>query len=416
MQGILGSLFGYQPQNPNQLDWTVESFVQEFRLSSAADSKLSWVAGLYYSDSETENDQDFTEPGLTPIFGIPGPVYTMLFGSPPDVHFKGDVNNQQDQISVFGEVTYRFNEQWELLLGLRWFDWEQEFDLRFAGIFQGAEFIIDGEKTSAKEVTPKATLSYHANEDWMIYVNAAKGYRLGGANDPVPAGLCAADLAATGLTQAPTTFDPDSLWSYELGSKATLADGRVTLNAAVFKHEWEDVQTLRRLPSCGFFFTENVGEVETNGVELEFSALLMEGMTVTLNGTYTDAGLAKDVPNISGEKGDQVPFTPELAISGSIDYTWPLTDGLDGYVRFDVQYVDDRNTEFNTDRADSIAMDSYQIGNLHFGVITERWEAIIFVKNVWNEEAALGATIDNGPSYWVMEQPQTYGLTVRANF
>src|SRR5690606_29385591 len=211
------------------------------------------------------------------MFGIP----CCIFGAPAEVLFFGEVQNNQKQYALFGEATYKITDALHFTTGLRWFDWEQDFNLLYAGLFQGGLYTVAG-KTSASEFTPKFNLSYDASEDWMVYGNIAKGYRLGGLNDPVPVDLCAEDLNAVGLTEAPLPFDPDSLWSYEIGSKASLLDNRMTLNVAAFYIDWTDVQTLKNLPSCGFYFTENVGEVESKGLEVEMVALLAEGLTLSI--------------------------------------------------------------------------------------------------------------------------------------
>lgn len=81
-------------------------------------------------------------------------------------------------------------------------------------------------------MTPKGGVSYKLNDDNMVYATAAKGFRIGGYNPRV--GLpCTPQLASLGLTAAPQLFDSDSVWSYEVGSKNVLADGRVQLNTSV---------------------------------------------------------------------------------------------------------------------------------------------------------------------------------------
>ena len=76
----------------------------------------------------------------------------------------------------------------------------------------------------------------------MVYAEAAKGFRYGGANQPVPTATpaaaagnipqkCLYDLQQYGYSAAPLTFGPDSLWDYTVGEKAKLDGGRMTFNA-----------------------------------------------------------------------------------------------------------------------------------------------------------------------------------------
>ncbi|MCE7885034.1 MAG: TonB-dependent receptor [Actinobacteria bacterium ATB1] len=105
---------------------------------------------------------------------------------------------------------------------------------------------------------------------------------------------------------------------------------------------------------------------------------------------------------------------PKFALSASVEYMQPIANSMDGYIRFDLQHVGHRNTEFN--EALGIDMDSYQIGNVHVGVQMERWEVALFVKNIWDKRAILSAENNFGIDSWTIERPRTIGLTVRAHY
>jgi len=410
VQDLIELYFGIQVQEPNRVLWDNKDFVQEFRLTSTGDKRLSWILGAFYANQKSDYLQDFTVPGFEDMFEIPHGI----FGAPPDVLFAGDVQNDQKQYALFGEATYKLTDALDLTLGMRWFHWKQDFDLWYAGLFQGGEYALV-DSTSAKKFSPKVNLAYHGGDNWMIYGNAAKGYRLGGINDPVPVDLCSEDLNAIGLSEAPATFGTDSLWSYELGAKTKLLDQRMTFNLAAFYIDWKDVQTLKNLPNCGFYFTENVGRVHSKGAEAEIVAMPVRGLTLMLNGTYTDATLAKDVENLNAVDGDRVPYAPKFAFSGALEYLHPLTAHLNGFFRFDLQHVGDRNTEFN--KSLGIDMPSYEIGNVHFGVQADKWEVTLFVKNIWDKRAILSAENPLGVrNQYVIERPRTFGLTLRTHY
>ncbi len=409
VQDLIELYFGIQVTQPNRVLWDNKDFVQEFRLTSPGDARLTWILGAFYANQKSDYVQDFTVPGFEDMFGIPHGV----FGAPTDVLFAGDVQNNQKQYALFGEATYKITDALDLTLGMRWFDWKQSFDLWYAGLFQGGEYTLV-DSTSASKFSPKLNLAYHGGDDWMIYGNVAKGYRLGGINDPVPVDLCAGDLNDIGLSEAPVTFATDSLWSYEIGAKTKLLDQRMTLNAAAFFIDWKDVQTLKNLPNCGFYFTENVGRVHSKGIELEMVAMPVRGLTLTLNGTYTDATLAKDVENLYAVDGDRVPYTPKFAMSASLEYLHSITGALDGYFRFDLQHVGDRNTQFN--QTLGIAMPSYEIGNVHVGIQADKWEVALFVKNIWDKRAIVNGDNELGITNLVIERPRTVGLTLRTHY
>ncbi len=406
-QDLMEAIFGLQLDSPNRSLWDNSDFIQEFRLSSPEDTRFNWVLGAFYNEKEQHHVQDFTIENAEDVFGFP----TGGYGAPDDdILFYGDTTNEQSQFAVFGEGTYKFTDALHFTAGLRWFDWDQDFDLYFAGLFQGGPYTQAG-RNSASEVTPKFALSYHGEGDWMVYASAAQGYRLGGLNEPVPPDLCADDLGEVGLTEAPLTFDSDSLWNYEIGAKSDFLDRRLRLNAALFYVDWTDVQTIKNLPNCGFYFTENVGDVVSPGVEFELAAVPVEGLTLTLSGAYIDAELDEDVPNLFAVKGDQVPNVPEWAFSVSAVYTRALTSSLDGYARVDYRYLDRRFTEFSRD--EGIELDSYGSGNLHIGVETGDWDVSLFIRNFTDERGNIDGSIFQDVTSYSIERPRTIGVSFR---
>src|SRR5690606_4729721 len=113
------------------------------------------------------------------------------------------------QIALFGEGSVRLTDKLTGTVGLRWFDVSQTFDTFSIGYI--AANAAGGTRTKIKDVNPKFLLSYKANEDMLVYAQAAQGFRLGGANDLLPSDVCAADLAAIGLTQGPPGFGNDTI-------------------------------------------------------------------------------------------------------------------------------------------------------------------------------------------------------------
>lgn len=406
-QALMEQIFGLQIDAPNRSIWDNSDLIQEFRLSSPDNPRFNWVVGAFYNDKDMHHEQDFTVENAEDVFGFP----TGGFGAPDDdILFYGDTTNEQQQVAVFGEGTWKFTEALHFTAGLRWFEWKQDFDLYFAGLFQGGPYTQVG-KQSKSEVTPKFALAYHGESGWMAYASASQGYRLGGLNEPVPPDLCAQDLNEVGLTEAPLTFDSDSLWSYEIGAKGDFLDRRLSLSTAIFHVDWTDVQTLKNLPNCGFYFTENVGDVVSQGVEFELAAVPASGLTLTLAGAYIDSTLDEDVPNLFASKGDHVPNVPEWALSASASYTWPFTAALNGYVRADVRHIGSRNTEFNP--AEGIELGAYETGNLHFGVESEKWDMSLFIRNATDKRGFIDGGFGQGVTSYSIERPRTIGVSFR---
>ena len=174
-------------------------------------------------------------------------------------------------------------------------------------------------------VNPRGNITYHVNDDVMIYGEVAKGFRYGGGNQPVPlgstgvAGQCTQNLAAYGYTAAPLTFGPDKLWNYSIGEKAKLAGGRVTLNASAYYIDWSDVQTRLRL-DCSYFFTDNKGKITSKGLELETMVKLSPEITFSGGASWNSSKAKGDIPTVGAFDGDRTPYYPEWTASGAIFY------------------------------------------------------------------------------------------------
>ena len=139
-------------------------------------------------------------------------------------------------------------------------------------------------------ITPRFSLSYQYTDKDLLYATAAKGYRPGGSNSPNATAnpLCDASFKALGLTCVPSTYDSDSLWSYELGAKDSLFNNRLAFQTSVFYIDWTGIQTNVNLPSCGAFYTANRGKAISQGFDFQVQAILVEGLEVSANVGYTN--------------------------------------------------------------------------------------------------------------------------------
>ena len=150
--------------------------------------------------------------------------------------FSGLQNINEHQLAFFGEATLTLGRI-DLTAGLRHFNFKQDFDLFYSGVAgslaPGVPLTQAGTE-KAHGFNPRGVIAFRAQDNVMFYAEAARGFRYGGVNQPVPASFCGAALAAAGLSSAPLTFGPDSLWSYTLGEKGQFFDRRLTFNLAAF--------------------------------------------------------------------------------------------------------------------------------------------------------------------------------------
>jgi iron complex outermembrane receptor protein len=183
---------------------------------------------------------------------------------------------------VRGIRTWKITPALLLSGGLRWFHYEQESRLRFAGILN-AGLLGVSDAFDQSGTNPRVNLAYHLDADDMIYVTASRGFRPGGINDPISPSVC-------GFFPG---FKSDSLWNYELGAKSSWDDRKLTLDGVLFYIDFKDFQTQETL-AYGFADIQNAGTLISKGLEL--TARPIGPLLLSFGLTYTDSTL----PEIRG--------------------------------------------------------------------------------------------------------------------
>jgi outer membrane receptor protein involved in Fe transport len=286
--------------------------------------------------------------------------------------------------------------------------------------------------------------SYDLSDEMTINAQASEGFRLGGVNDPLNAGLCdPGDLETFGGFQS---YDDETLWNYEIGFKSLFSS--IQFNAAVFYTDIEDLQVTLDAGSCSSRISFNVEEAHTLGAEWEISAYPMDGFLVTFAGSYIESEFDSTVTDSTGaivggvEDGNRLASVPELQFSASATYTWPMNmfGANEMYVSALVQHIGDRYTQpsdqvpgagdFQSGLAFGgatgtevtsldLELDAYENVNLSAGVLWDTWEAVLYANNVTDENANLSFDRERGGRARLgfrTNQPRTIGLTVRKYF
>ena len=323
----------------------IDDFQQEIRLNSDREQRLRWSVGAFYQTQKRYYVQDIPLPGFdTKSYvaqgynadpanaGRPYNSQTTAGAFSPDNVFSGIQDIDEYQIAGFGELTFDVTPRFSLTAGARVFYWEQQFDLYFGGVYGTDQLgpnanqpltVKDGR--SASGINPRFVASWQASDDLLVFAEAAKGFRYGGVNQPLP-DTCDAELAAVGGT-ASQTFGPDSLWTYSIGEKARLFDKRVTVNGTAFLIDWSNVQNRVVLPQCSYYYIQNNGKVRSVGAELEIAARVTDALTLTFAGSYTDATSRIDVPGAQAQAGDKVPNFPSTIVGVGMLYDRRLGPG-----------------------------------------------------------------------------------------
>jgi len=395
---------------------TWDVWTQEVRLASTTDSPLQWTVGAYYDKKDVLYLNTFPVPGADAIIGTP----SSFFGAPDDHLFYGFDDLTVETYAFFGEVYYTFDKL-TITAGGRYFNWKQDIEYYQSGLFNG-EISSDTPPTGKTDgFNPKVNISYNITDDLLVYAQAARGFRYGGVNGSIPQSVCADELAEVEREGGDVRFfDPDKAWTYEAGVKGNLSDGKIYMNATYFYIDWNDTQTSRSF-ECGFGFTENVGKLVSQGIELEINAQVTDNLTVNLGTSYINSELAEDVPNLGALEGDSAPYVPSFSFNGSVEYTRPVSDTMDGFIWTNIQHTGERYTEFSEDPAlapNTRRMGAYTVANLRVGVKWDNYEVSLFSNNLFDSPGVVRALRRPpfDPDARIRVEPRTIGISMRANF
>ena len=215
------------------------------------------------------------------------------------------------------------------------------------------------------------------------------------------------------------SFQSDSLWNYELGTKTEWLDHRLSVDAAAFYIKWTNIQQ-EILLSCGFQYTANAGAAVSKGGELEARARPTKPLEISLgigyqNAKITQAGIESPQP-----VGSPIYQVPDWTGNGSVQYTTPLTGEWNMISNADYAYIG-RSFSGNNQPGDPRLRPSYRLINAHIGFDRGPFEIAVVGKNLANEIANLGdsrsiAAETPGRPRLFVNQPRTIGVEFRASF
>ncbi len=400
-----------------QKNWT-----QEFRLQSTDEAaRVVWTAGLFYQHARETTRQRVYDPAVQVDIGVPA-------------DFGGGYIYEEDprigidkQVAVFGQADIRLVDRLTLTLGLRYARAEFEGQAHYPEtLVAGPAFDSTGSEIE-HPITPKVGFTYRFDRDNLVYATAAKGFRIGGAN-PKVGQFCYGDsssaLGMIGLSDVPATYGSDNVWSYEIGTKNSLADNRVILNASAYYIKWKNIQQNVPLTACGFQYTGNLGEADSKGFDLQSVFRLNKILSVGGTFSYTDARFTQTVqlaPTVLSivQDGDHLPASP-WTVAAFAQATVPVLD-RSAYVRADYQYsakqtdmvaaADPLNGGF-PQGFEGIPAQSFT--SLRAGLTWSGWDVSLFAQNLFDTAPRLNAQSIFVPYslYTVVSwRPRTMGLT-----
>lgn len=285
----------------------MHQFSQEVRFSSSGDGPFNYTIGGFYRSLGSRYTAVYDT-----LIDYNNPAFEDEYYS--DLPYLD--KDQYESYALFGDVSYRFTDRWEVGAGVRYFEDDQETTDGFAS-----------EQDSFDSVDPRLYTSFKVTDDINIYASAGSGFRSGGFNQ--------GDLP---------NYQPEQLVSYELGSKGVLAGGVLAYEVAVFYSDYKDM--LRRgliLNSDGTTDqnTTNIGKVEVKGAEIGLTWRPFDRLALNTTAAYMDSEVVSvkstDATNLAG---DPVDYVPEISYTLGAMYDFDLTATVPAFFRIDYSYRD----------------------------------------------------------------------------
>ena len=402
-------------------EWSRET--HEIRLMSAQDQRFRWILGMFYEEAEHEFDLDWHVLGLAGLTpentGWPVPAWV----EGPDIYWTTHQTRGNDETAYFGEIAFDVTEDLTVSYSTRYFEFESSL-LGFSGTFwwparygpRGANENNNDLQIKEDDKVHKFNVAYNVNDSLMVYGTYAEGYRPGGLNR----------LSVTAIAGA---YNADFLESYEIGFKGDFLDGRLRLNAAIYQQEWDDFQQSKIDQSVSVLtLTDNVGNAESDGFEIEGSFWMAENWSVNFGVSRIDAELTepyyiREADQIAGlppqaPAGTELPRVPDTKWNISSRYNFNVME-MDAYIQASYTYTGESYNLLygpTPPTRDRDKQSGYGVGHLSFGVDRDTWSAELFIKNIGDKRGEVfinGATYD---SRITIPKPRTIGLRFKQRF
>jgi outer membrane receptor protein involved in Fe transport len=388
--GGTGEAYGYEDDPTRQ-------FSTELRFASTDKGPLQWVSGVYFSHFWATWNFTGTTPNASSFedIGTGNPATTSNW-------FDAYSPTTMEQYAAYGNLTYALTPQFKATVGLRVTDFDYQFSSAISGwgsALGAATPSVTGDITQSKAVAdPKFNLVYTFNDDLNAYLTAAEGFRPGGGNAAYPTTGAVWSGAFAGMNYTgnkwPSTYNSDSVWSYETGVKSRWLGRRLQVNASAYYEDWNHIQLLAYPDDWAFNINGNHATIY--GGDVEVRALLGGGFEFggsigylhdNLEGgphwVITPSNVLPDVAKVNGNLN--------LSYSTSILEKYKLKAEVETvYVgpRYSLNFLYYPGYEEN---GQYTSLPGYAMTNFRVGIESEEkgWGVALFVNNAFNQQAYL---------------------------
>ncbi|MBS0228330.1 MAG: TonB-dependent receptor [Proteobacteria bacterium] len=359
---------------------------QELQLQYHGES-IKAIFGAYYLNERLPSHQEAYADDLLRYKGVP---FTFLRTIDDDL--------RTTSTALFANIDWSINDAWSLAAGLR-YSRDRKYYFRTTSAYFGPplsifsaspQAVIPGIHHSWGALTPSFSLKYKFSENMMGYFSANRGFKSGGFNG----------RANSQAESNNPIFDPEFVWTYEVGLKMQSSDHRLQGNITAFHSNYRDFQARVSevvqnggVPTFAFPVI-NAARMTIDGFELEGTALLGKSTTLTGQLSWMNARYKQFVdlrvtdptrPDYNPHIHDHVPFAPDITGRIALQHGFDLSNGSLLSIGGDVSYRSE--TWLSVDNRPNLRQSGYALIGL-FGVWDSpqgSWQARAGVRNLTNK-------------------------------
>lgn len=366
-----------------------QMYSQEFNIKSLKeDSRYKWQFGLFgfHQNYFQTNDTDYRIGDKR--------------------HAIQTVHNPTEGFALYHQSTLNnlFLNNLSFIFGIR-YDWEQTKSTLVRSTIKQSDIIEDNPvkgKNKFSQITPKASLQYSINNDGLVYLSVAKGYKTGGFNN-------------TADEEKDRTFDPEHSWSYEIGAKSSFLNNLLYMDMSLFLIDWNDQQISQTKATGQGYLLRNAGESVSKGIELSAQVNPFRNFNVQLSYGYTHAKYKqyKESENTNYDN-NYLPMVPKNTFSVAANYTintnynWLDNIILNGqYTGVGKLYWNDKN---------DISQPFYGIFNGKVSFIKKDFSLDLWAKNIGSKDYIAYYFSAMGGDFVQKGKPFTCGVNLNLKF
>ncbi|MGE0409008.1 MAG: TonB-dependent receptor [Amphiplicatus sp.] len=289
-------------------------YTEEFQLHGVAADMINWTAGLYYQKSKTPEDLE----GVATMTRVLSGLFTQNRGWAPAFPFQAGSNSSE--LAGYGQVTIDLDE-----IGIHGLSVTGGYRHTTSKVTSrsvpalpnpsGTGPVIpamvpnvDVVATESQGSNYTAAITEEITPDFLVYASTSKSFTPGGVN------------TALGCNLAPNctpTFEPQKVVNYEFGVKSDFdfGDFKLRLNADIYRMDFTNIQRGFQITvgAVSTAFTQNVAEARMQGLETHLDMVWREGVNLTVNYAYLDAGYREWI----GQDSNLIILPTDTCLAGS---------------------------------------------------------------------------------------------------